>query len=317
MNGDAHRVGPPESEEVEAALREEAKQRRFVMIATTVSFVGVAVVIRLLRVGGLGQTGLMFIGLPALMAIGLSFVPKSRTVTGNIMRTMTFVLLLLGILLIEGFICILMAAPLFYVIGLVVGICADRKRVREDMTRFRCTVAGVLGMMALEGVVPRLSFGRENVVVIEREVAGSVAEVREQVLGAPELAVDRLPGFLRLGFPVPAGIERVGGEGWLIRFEEGKEEATELRVGLREEGPGRVRYVMGEDSTKISEWLTWHDGLWELEEAGAGRVRARLTVRYRRELDPYWYFAPLERYGVRKAAGYFADEVLRGEDDEA
>ena len=84
-----------------------------------------------------------------------------------------------------------------------------------------------------------------------------------------------------------------------------------MRVRVRDEGPGRLRYVVEEDQTKISEWLTWHDGRWDLEETGEGTVRATLTVRFRRELDPAWYFGPLERSGVRQAAEYFADELLR------
>ena len=73
-----------------------------------------------------------------------------------------------------------------------------------------------------------------------------------------------------------------------------------------------MRYVIEEDGSHIAHWLQWHDGLWELEEAEGGTVRATLTVRYRRLLDPAWYFGPIERHGVRKAAEYFADELFRG-----
>ena len=35
----------------------------------------------------------------------------------------------------------------------------------------------------------------------------------------------------------------------------------------------------------------------------------RWTLRYRRLLDPAWYFGPWERYAVRLAAGYLIDTV--------
>jgi hypothetical protein len=293
------------------AMKEESKRRQRILIWTAVVFVLIAICHRVFLSGGMGQTGAMFIGLPALLAVGLSFTPRAKTITGAIMRGITFTMLLMGILLIEGFICILMAAPLFYVVGLVVGICCDRAKVRNDMNRYRCSLLGVFGLMALEGVVPQLSFDRENEVVVEREVAGTLEEVRERLEFRPELALERLPGFLQLGFPRQSGMEKVGADRWRILFEEGKDAPTELTVRVKDEGPERVRYVIEEDGTKIAEWLTWQDGVWELEESTGGLVRATLTVRFRRELDPAWYFGPVERYGVEKAAGYFADEVLR------
>ena len=33
------------------------------------------------------------------------------------------------------------------------------------------------------------------------------------------------------------------------------------------------------------------------------------TLSYRRRLDPAWYFAPLERYGVGLAAGYLIETL--------
>jgi hypothetical protein len=35
----------------------------------------------------------------------------------------------------------------------------------------------------------------------------------------------------------------------------------------------------------------------------------RWTIRYRRDLDPAWYFGPWERYAVRLAGNYLIDNV--------
>ena len=270
-----------------------------------------AVAYRLLVLGHWEQTSLMFVGLPLALAIGFSFTPPAKTITGGIMRGITFFLLGLGILLIEGFICILMAAPLFYVIGLVVGMIADRKKVQREMDKLRCAVLVVIGFTALEGVVPALSFPRENVVVVVRDLPAGMEEVRARLAAGPELDMERLPAFLKLGFPQATVIEEVGGR-WRIHFAGGEGEPGDLWVAVREEGPGRIRYVIEQDDSHIAHWLDWHDGLWELEERPGGTVRATLTVRYRRLLDPAWYFGPIERYGVRKAAEYFSDELFRG-----
>lgn len=48
----------------------------------------------------------------------------------------------------------------------------------------------------------------------------------------------------------------------------------------------------------------------KLEPITAG-TRVTLTIRYRRLLDPAWYFKPAERYGVRKAGQYFLDQIYQ------
>jgi hypothetical protein len=38
-------------------------------------------------------------------------------------------------------------------------------------------------------------------------------------------------------------------------------------------------------------------------------TRVTWTLRYRRGLDPAWYFGPWERYAVRLAAAYLIESV--------
>ena len=38
-------------------------------------------------------------------------------------------------------------------------------------------------------------------------------------------------------------------------------------------------------------------------------TRVTWTLRYRRGLDPAWYFGPMEQYAARLAAGYLIDTV--------
>ena len=82
----------------------------------------------MLVLGHKEQTALMFIGLPTALALLLAALPAAKSATGMIMKGITLFLLLLGILFIEGFICILMAAPFFYSIGALIGIFVDKAR---------------------------------------------------------------------------------------------------------------------------------------------------------------------------------------------
>src|SRR5262249_15775444 len=80
----------------------------------------------MLKQGHLEHTSLVFIGIPTVLAIlTVRFVPQPRTATGVILKGITLALLVSGIVLREGFICIVMASPLFLLIGVIVGKIAD------------------------------------------------------------------------------------------------------------------------------------------------------------------------------------------------
>ncbi len=74
---------------------------------------------RILVMRHLEQTSLLFVGIPVLLAVIISFTPKAKTTAGGIIKAISLALLLSAPLLGEGFICILMAAPIFIAAGLV------------------------------------------------------------------------------------------------------------------------------------------------------------------------------------------------------
>jgi hypothetical protein len=45
-------------------------------------------------------------------------------------------------------------------------------------------------------------------------------------------------------------------------------------------------------------------------DAGGGRTRVSLTVKYHRLLDPSWYFGPMEQLAARQSARYLIDTVI-------
>lgn len=271
---------------------------------------------RVLVLGQKEQTALMFIGLPTAMAMLIAFLPRASSATGMITKGITLFLLLLGILLIEGFICILMAAPLFYGIGFIVGICVDSARRRKEVDkRFRMVVVPVLVLMSLEGVTGLLSFPRDEAVTVSQEVAMPAAEARAILAKGPQFALNELPSFLKLGFPAPHRIEGTGlemGDTWLIHFAGGEGKPGDLKAEVVESGDTKIRVACVTDTSHISHWLDWKEAEWTIEPSSGGS-RVTLTMRYTRLLDPAWYFKPIERYGVRKAGVYFLEQTFKRE----
>ena len=277
--------------------------------------VGIAsVLFRVLVLGQKEQTALMFIGLPTALAMLITFLPRSKSSTGMIMKGITLFLLLLGVLLIEGFICILMAAPFFYGIGFIIGIFADKARVRREYEkRLRLVVVPVLALMSLEGITGALSFPRDEVVTVSREVSLPPAAAREQLARGPKFDLSELPLFVKTSFPSPRRIEGSGletGDQWLIHFAGGEGKPGDLTARVVESGPTFIRVARVKDTSHIAHWLDWKQAVWTIEPLGSGS-RVTLTMHYSRQLDPAWYFKPAERYGVRKAGEYFLAQTYK------
>jgi hypothetical protein len=270
---------------------------------------------RLLSARQLEHTSLVFIGLPALIAIVIVLMPRSTSVTAIILKAITLALALSAVLLGEGFVCILFAAPLFYLVGIIIGLAVDWSRRRNEReNRINGTVIVVLlvlGPSALEGVIPGFEFGREATVTRTRVVAGSASDV-EAALGRIPRFDRELPAFFKLGFPTP-GV--TGGEGLSIgaerrvEFVHGAHHPGSLVLRVASRGPRSVTFRPAQDDSYITHWLSWRDIDVEWREVAPGRTEVSWTLRYRRRLDPAWYFAPLERYATGLAAGYLIDTL--------
>jgi hypothetical protein len=276
-----------------------------------------SVAYRLLKMEHLQQTSALFIGLPALLAILLAMTGPAKSATGVVFKGLTLLLLLSGILLGEGFICIVMAAPLFYLVGFVIGQlfdAAQRRREKRANLRLFGWILLPFVPLSFEGVEPSHSFPRDEEVVVERTVSASTERVEGLLSSTPDFDTP-LPPFLRLRFPRP---EAAWGEGLTpgayraVRFTRADEPPGTLVVRVSERSPGFVRFLAESDTTMIAHWLEWRSSDVRWQAISPGKTRVRWTLRYARRLDPSWYFGPWERYAVRLAASYMIDAAAGG-----
>jgi hypothetical protein len=169
----------------------------------------------------------------------------------------------------------------------------------------------ILGPSALEGVIPGFEFGRNATVTRTRVVAGSPSDVEAALARVPSFERE-LPAFFKLGFPTP-GV--TGGEGLTIgaerrvEFLHGAHHPGSLVLQVASRTPRSVTFRPAHDDSYITHWLSWRDIDVEWREIAPGQTEVSWTLRYRRRLDPAWYFAPLERYATGLAAGYLIDTL--------
>lgn len=290
---------------------ESGRSARRTMVAVIVALTAASVAYRMLVIGGYEHTALVFIGIPALLALMLVQVQPS-TAKGTIHKTIALGLCLSGVLFGEAFVCILMAAPLFFAVGglLSLGAKDGLEPPEGDSPNLKKWGALLLIPMSLEGVIPHYELPREHSVSVVRQVAGSVEQVRA-TLAAPMAFDASLPWFFRLGYPVPGDVSGSGlsiGDSRDIQFRHGHHPGT-LRLAVSSVEPHRVVFTAVSDDSYITHWLRWRRAEVSWREVAPGRTEVTWTLHYWRRLDPSWYFGPLERYGVGLAAHYLIETL--------
>lgn len=266
---------------------------------------------------GLDQTAALFVGLPAMLAIVVATGPVTQTVTGLILRVMTVALLLSGIVLGETLVCLVVAAPLVYIIGIMIGVPIDNRRRRRGLGQSSggpMAVVGLVLLASIEGVVPSFAFPTAGSVTAVRHVEAAPHEVAAALAATPRFDAP-LPLPLRVGFPRPVAASGDGldiGDTRTVTFEGddhyGATHIGDLVLEVTERAPGRVVFTVATDRTRVAQWLRWDRAVVTWRTSGSGtRVSWRLD--YERQLAPAWYFAPVQHAAARVAAGYLIDTL--------
>lgn len=264
---------------------------------------------------GLDQTAALFVGLPAILAITVAMTPPAKSVTGLILKTMTLGLLLAGILVGETLVCLVVAAPLVYLVGLAVGVPMDirrRRRAQGQAARGPLSIVGLVLFASMEGVIPGTQPDTTGSVTVVEHVDASPAAVAAALARTPRF-VQPLPLPLRVGFPRPVAADGGGldvGDRRRITFvgdaHHGQTHSGDLDLQVTQRGPGMVIFRTVRDDTRTAQWLRWESAEVTWWGDGSG-TRVSWTLHYERQLSPSWYFAPVQLVAAGLAASYLID----------
>ena len=286
-------------------VSEQFKRAKWTIVGMAIVTAGFALLYRVTMGMHRGHTSLMFIGIPAVLAILLALLTRAKSATGGILKGITLALLITAPLMGEGYVCILMAAPLFYLIGVSVGLAVDWERKHKNVTLSCCAL--VLLPMSLEGVVPALTFDRLQTVEATRVVDGTTEEVEAALARSPRVET-RLPGFLAIGFPRPLEAHGEGltvGSLRTVHFSGAEGDPPgDLVVRIAASRPGYLRTETVSDSSKLTQWIGWDSSEVTWRSVDSTHTAVTWRVSFQRQLDPAWYFVPWERFAVREVAGY-------------
>jgi hypothetical protein len=293
----------------EDASEAAARRKKLNLIAWILALAIVSLLLRLVYYTHNEITSLMFVGIPTVLAVLLALTPSAKSSVGIAARGVTIGLLISAILFGEGVVCVLMAAPIAYVVAISVAVAVSQSRPKGPAVMGLALLPFVC--MSFEGVSHRLSLPREQTVHVDRLVAARPEEV-EATLAGPISFHKRLPVFFRMGFPRPVsargtGLER--GAERTIHFAGGEGHPGDLLMQVESRDSSGVIFRAVDDRSKIAHWLTWRSAEVRWRAVDANHTAVTWTLHYRRGLDPAWYFVPWEQYGARLAAGYLIDNL--------
>ena len=81
-----------------------------------------------------------------------------------------------------------------------------------------------------------------------------------------------------------------------------------LKIHKVDENTVETEFV--KDSSYISTYLELLGTTIQFNPIDEINTRVTLSIRFNRKLDPAWYFAPLERYGIKQTAKYLISDII-------
>jgi hypothetical protein len=295
------------SEQPDGDRRRGAAAARWTLAGLVAAF-GAVMFVAAVR-SGRGDSALLFVGLPALLAVALVLAP-GRTTHGRVFQLTTVGLLLVAVAMHEGAICVILAAPLVYAVAHATT--ALVRWLGGSPMRYAVLPVPLL-LLSGEGVTDGLRVDPGQAVTVTRVVALTPDQVRQRLSRGPQPTAVRSVPLRLLGVPTPDRITGGGlarGDRWMFHYPgsshgSGGHTVTEV-VAV---APDRVEFGVVTDSAITARWLVWDGAAVAWRPAGHDRTEVRLTLAYHRRLDPSWYFGPVQQGLMHEGAGYMLDAL--------
>lgn len=271
----------------------------------------------------LGQSAMLYVGIPLVLAIILTLSAPSKNPTGMAMKVITILLLLSVPILGEGSCCVLMAAPIIYLIAYLITRAVRRKDPDGRRGPAAFVVPALVAVMALEGVIPWLTPPGDAASAASRVVEVRASDVAAALAHPLRFDEVRPGGLLGIGFPEPlhdSGGLTVGGER-IITFDGAHHRSgpmaqhhwgthgSALTLRTEQVTADSVTFVPVADTTPLATWLRWDRIVvhWRAVDDGSSEITWELH--YTRLLSPSWYFGPIERVVTWRAADYLVRAI--------
>lgn len=271
------------------------------------------------------QSALLYILVPYLVSVVIYlFVPQPLGMSRlqrffRHMLAAFIVMLATSALLFEGFICVIMFLPIYLLIAAITF--ALMKPYKENPDKVSDTfsvsyVPMIMVILSVEGITPSLSFERQESITRTQIVQGDIDTLKANMAMPIHMEEGRSP-FLSL-FPLPTEVKAgslntgdihkahfVYNRWGIANTHEG-----DVWIEIADVGNDYVRTKIVKDTSYFSNYLTVSDTLVKFEPISETHTQVSLTVNYQRDLDPAWYFGPMQRAAISESADYLIEQVI-------
>lgn len=301
------------------------KSRIFIIV---IAIAVASLAVRLLMGYQFHNSALLYVGIPFAIAMLLILVRSpSEAVSWKkayLNKLIDAFIIMLGssVVLFEGFVCVVMFMPIYLFVILVTFTADAYARRKKQTGRNSLNVhilPALLVLSSFEGVGSQVSLQRYEQVSATQVVQAGIKDIKHNLQQPIDLQISR-PWFLQL-FPMPYAIDAgslSAGDVHEIHFRYHRWFVTNTHEGtmlleITEVSDRRIRTTFLEDTSYFSNYLALKGTEILLEELDDRHTRVTLRIDFERKLDPYWYFSPVERYGVGKTAEFLITEVIARE----
>lgn len=285
-----------------------------IMVILLSAFTGI--VIGSLRSQGLGNSALLYIGVPTFIALAFT-TTTSKSILGATLKSITFVILISAPILQEGFICMIMAAPILYITGALVAWPIDHYRKNKtNSTKLNSFIIPTLFvLMSMEGVMDETSFNRINTIEHTEVIDASASQIKDRIASSRKIKPSNsLFGKL---FPQPDKINAegisIGDKHWTdisyLKWIYWNEKRGKTLFEVTENRDNFLRFQPISDKSYLSSYLTWKDSSVSLQAVSAKQTKVTWRISFQRDIDPAWYAQPLQRYAVSLVAKQMVESL--------
>ncbi len=293
--------------------------------------IGVATLtLRALLDSDFATTTLVYIAVPFALSLILAFFTRTSEKRSwkmrylNHMRLSTIVFLATSAFLFEGFICVAMFMPIYYVFATVGYIGAaliepnseDREQDKLRNTFKAYGLPVIVLLMVAEGLVPATTIERSGTATFIAESDQSIAQLQAN-MARPITFDSERHWFLRL-FPLPDQINAGSlnqGDIHKLHFTYRRWIFTnahkgEMHVKIAKVSPEHIRTEIARNDSYLANYMRIDGTDVRFSRQPNGKTRVALTVRYERRLDPAWYFGTMQHVAAKQSAKQFLTDII-------
>ncbi len=277
---------------------------------------------------GFANSSLLYLGLPFVISLMIHhFIgyAQKQSALGrylNHLRNATVIMLASSALLFEGFICVLMFMPIYYLaitLGFIFTFLSARWDRRGKAGLGVYAMPLIVGLLSMEGVAPSTSLPRENSITHVAVVAASIDELKSNM--ARPITFEAPRNWFMSVFPLPVRIKAgslAAGDVHELDFVYKRWFFTNLHQGqmrllIEHVGEREVRTRILENTSYLANYLKLEGTRVGFRDLGGGQTEVALTLNYSRLLDPAWYFGPLQDFAMKENAKYLIEEIIARE----